>query len=56
MIYSAPASFEVRSSHSGCIAAILLFALLSLFVMGLFILAIYGIFSGLGAVKGWFVG
>ncbi len=38
-----------------CLAAIVLFAFISLFVMGLFIMAIHGVFLGLGAMKAWII-
>jgi len=39
-----------------CVAAIGMFVLVSLFFMGLFLLAIHAVFMALGAVKGWVVG
>jgi Zn-dependent protease with chaperone function len=39
-----------------CVLAIGLFVLLSMFFMGLFLMAIHGVFVALGAVKGWIFG
>lgn len=39
-----------------CVAAIALFVFISLFFSGIYLMLIYGLFMGLGAIKGWVVG
>jgi len=39
-----------------CVAAIVLFVLISMFFMGMFLMAIHGVFVALGGVKGWIFG
>lgn len=39
-----------------CLAALVLFVFVTLFITGLYLLLIHALFMGLGAVKGWIAG
>src|SRR5258706_11204309 len=41
---------------AACVAAIGLFVLVSMFIMGMFLMAIHAVFMAVGAVKGWIFG